>query len=110
MSAKYTDQDIGEMCMNRDVPRASKGRRAATIGLVALFATGIWWIILHFGGRAFGSPIEERWLFALLGGIYLLLVLGLSMAAMAERGIANGVQDTRREGVAEPPAARRKSG
>ena len=96
--------------MNHYVPRASKGRRAATIGLVALFATGIWWIILHFGGRALGSPIEVRWLLPLLGGIYLLLVLGLSMAAMAERGVANSVQDVRREDGAEPPAVRRKSG
>jgi hypothetical protein len=96
--------------MNDYVPRASKGRRAATIGLVALFATGIWWIILYFGGRALGSPIEARWLFPLLGGIYVLLVLGLSMAAMAERGVANGVQDARREDGAEPPVVRRKSG
>ena len=74
--------------MNRDVLRALRpgrcetasgrpgGKRIATICLVALFATGIWWVILHFGSRAVGYPIGSAWLLPVLTGIFLLLVLG----------------------------------
>ncbi len=40
----------------------SRGRRVVTIALVALFATGIWWVILHFGARALGTPIGAAWM------------------------------------------------
>lgn len=108
--------------MNRDVPRVLKlrrqgaavgrpsGRRIATICLVALFATGIWWVILHFGGRAVGYPIDAAALLPVLAGIFLLLVLGLSMAAMATSGAPNAPHDARQDGVAGQPHARRKVG
>jgi hypothetical protein len=108
--------------MNRDVLRVLKfrlqeaavsrrsSRRIATTCLIALFATGIWWPILHFGGRSVGYPIPEAILFPVLGGIFLLLVLGLSVAAMATSGSPNAPRGTRQEGVAESPHPRRKVG
>lgn len=108
--------------MNRDVLRALKlsrygtaggrpgGKRIATICLVALFATGIWWVILHFGSRAMGYPIGGAWLLPVLTGIFLLLVLGLGMAAMATSGTPNAPIKARQDGVAEKPHSRRKVG
>ena len=108
--------------MNRDVLRVLKfwlqeaavsrrsSRRIATTCLIALFATGIWWPLLHFGGRAVGYPIPEAVLLPMLGGIFFLLVLGLSMAAMATSGSPNAPRGTRQEGVAESPHPRRKVG
>ena len=108
--------------MNRDVLRALNlrrygaagrrpgGKRIAAICLVALFATGIWWIILHFGGRAVGYPIGSAWLLPVLAGIFLLLVLGLGMAAMATSGTPDTPRKTQQDSVAELPQRRRKAG
>jgi hypothetical protein len=107
--------------MDRDILRVLKlrrqgaigrpsGRRIAMICLVALLATGVWWVILHFGGRAVGYPIGDTLLFTVLAGIFLLLVLGLSMAAMATSGTPKAHRGVRQDGVAEPPPPRRKVG
>ena len=63
--------------MNRDVLRVlkfglqeaavSRRRRMATTCLIALFAAGIWWPLLHFGGRAAGYPIPQAVLLPVLG-------------------------------------------
>lgn len=118
---RKADRQASEMCMNLESPRASEfyrrwaalahsSKRAAIIGSVALFATGIWWIILIFGGWAFGYPIDTIWLLPLLGGIYFLLVLGLSMAAMAERGTPIAGEEARLHGLPDARRARRKVG
>lgn len=106
--------------MARDIPpkfrrqgtavgRANR-RHIATTCLIALFATGIWWVILDFGGRAVGYPMGANLLWPVLAGIFLLLVLGLSMAAMATSGNPNGPERTKQDGVAEAPDPRRKVG
>ena len=86
------------------------GRHIATTCLVALFATGIWWVILHFGSRAVGYPIHASLLLPVLAGIFLLLVLGLSMAAVATSGTPNAPPGERQDDVAESPHSRRKAG
>jgi hypothetical protein len=93
--------------MNRDVlyvlkvtrPRAADspgGRPVRAVGAVALFATGIWWVILHYGSRGIGWPIDDMALLLPLGGIFLilLLVLGLGMTASD----APNVRRNRRQG------------
>jgi fatty acid desaturase len=121
VNANRTGQ-ASEMCMNRDVLRALKlrrqgaavgrlsGRRIATTCLIALFTTGVWWIILYFGGWAVGYPISEAWLFSVLAGIFLLLVLGLSMAAMATNTAPDAPRGAKQDTVAEPPHHRRNVG
>jgi fatty acid desaturase len=108
--------------MDRDVLRVFKiyqlgagfarrsGRRAAIICLVALFATGIWAIILYFGGWALGYSMDAAWPLPVLGGIFLLLVLGLSMAAMATSGTPDVPRDAQRDSVTELPQRRRRFG
>jgi len=107
--------------MNRDLQRESKLRRRAAvlrrlslgrlamICVVAFFATGVWWAILHFGGRAVGRPIGTTALICVLAGIYLLLVLGLSMAARATNRVP-GTPLGRRETVVVSAQTRRKAG
>jgi hypothetical protein len=107
--------------MKRDIPRASKLRRRAAalrrlslgrlamICVVAFFATGVWWAILHFGSQVVGYPIGTAALICVLAGIYLLLVLGLSMAAMATNRVP-GTPLGRRENVAVSAQTRRKVG
>jgi hypothetical protein len=83
-----------EMCMNRDVlyvlkvtrPRAADspgGRPVRAVGAVALFATGIWWVILRYGSRGIGWPIDDIALLLPLGGIFLILLLVLGLATTA---------------------------
>jgi hypothetical protein len=63
---------------------------------VALFATVLWWGILYLGGMALGYPVAALWLVPVLGCIFLLLMLGLSMADMAARG-TSAVPEVRRD-------------
>ena len=107
--------------MRRDIPRPLKamragagfsrlgGARLAMICLVALLATGVWWAILSFGGRAAGYPLGEHTLLVVLGCICLLLVLGLSMAAMAasDRDTQRGASQ---ENLVASARTRRKAG
>lgn len=108
--------------MNRDIPRALNFQRSgaafnrlrawrlAMICAVAFFATGVWWLILHFGGRAMGYPIGGGALVAVLGSIFLLLVLGLSMAAMAASSAFQAPRGSKRESVAVSARPRRRAG
>lgn len=84
-----------------------RGRPIGTIRMVALVATGIWWGILYFGSRAVGWPIGDTTLLLLLGGIFLLLVLALSMAT-SEASSPPG--NARQDSAALPRHDRRKVG
>lgn len=107
--------------MNRDALRARNfkpraaitGRlglkRIAAICLVALFTTGFWWLILYFGGHAFGYPLGYSLLLPVLAGIFLLLVLGLSMSAVATSRAPDAPRGVH-TATAEPPQRRREAG
>ena len=107
--------------MNRDILRMWKlrrqgaaagpsGRRIAMTCLVALFATGVWWVILYVGGWIVGYPIDIAVMLPVLAGIFLVLVLGLSMAAMATSGTPDAPGRERKDTVADAPHSRRKAG
>lgn len=107
--------------MNRDILRMWKlrregavagpsGTRIAMICLVALFATGVWWVILYVGGWIVGYPIDTAVMLLVLAGIFLILVLGLSMAAMATSGTPDAPKRERKDPVANAPHPRRKAG
>jgi hypothetical protein len=103
--------------MNRDsppeprpaAPARSTAKRIAVRALVALFATGVWWVILDAGGRALGYHVAAAWLAPVLVCIFLLLMLGLSMADMAARS-TRAASEARRGDDAKSPQRRRAHG
>lgn len=56
--------------------------RTALICRVAFAATTVWAGILYFASWALGIAVAPYWLAAILTAIFLLVSLGLSMAAM----------------------------
>jgi uncharacterized membrane protein len=63
--------------------RQMKVSRAFLLCLVALFITAIWGAILHFGTDMLGMPIGDGWLAVSMIVIFVLLVLALTMGAVA---------------------------
>jgi uncharacterized protein YhhL (DUF1145 family) len=62
----------------------SIGRRAM-IGIVALAATSVWAMILDLASWIFGFAFEAEWSIPVLLTIFILLLIGLNMAAIASR-------------------------
>lgn len=99
--------------MNRDSPRERPmaagyhgAKRMAARALVALFATGVWWAILYLGGMAVGYPVAAIWLTPMLACIFLLLMLGLSMADIAARSTSAAPESRQDEGAKFPQRRR----
>jgi hypothetical protein len=73
-------------------------RRRSLIGIIAFATTAVWALILYLASWAVGIPFELAWSLPVLFVIFVLLLLGLNMAAMASRRLASESGD-------EPPAA-----
>ena len=73
-------------------------RRRSLIGMIAVATTAVWAVILYLASWAVGIPFELAWSVPVLFVIFVLLLLGLSMAAMASRRLASESED-------EPPVA-----
>ena len=63
--------------------RREKSQRGLYLYLAVLFTTACWAAMLYFGGKTIGVPIATGWLLAFAGVIFVLLLLGLAMAAVA---------------------------
>ena len=61
--------------------------------LAALLTTVIWAVILYFAAQLFGIRIESVLLAQILGGIFVLMLLGLGIAAVTARGGSGGPDD-----------------
>ncbi len=72
-----------EMKQTRHTMGLMKISRAAILILIALFTTAIWGVILIYGSRALGAPIGAGSLAAILAVICVVVLLALSMAALA---------------------------
>lgn len=63
--------------------------RRTLIGLIAFVTTAFWAGVFYFGSWAIGIPIETAWFIGLLVIVFLLLLLGLSMGAIASKQISD---------------------
>lgn len=120
--ASYIRQGGHAQCTNRhwgialsravqltpEISRANSAAEKITVSLsfirclIALLTTAIWGAILYFGTRAIGIPIGIGWLTAVLGAIFLLLLVALSLAVLAADTDTNDQSDP-------PPVANRSA-
>jgi hypothetical protein len=73
-------------------------RRRSLIGMIAFATTAVWALILYLASWAVGIPFELAWAVPVLFVIFVLLLFGLNMAAMASRRLPSESED-------EPPVA-----